>query len=202
MKDNAFYNHVSNDRITSRQIDELIGLARGLCADGVVNAAELEFLLKWLAANAAISDQPLIGTLFNRVNEVLSDGLVTDEEHRELFDTLSALGTRDIELGEVLKPTTLPLCEPAPDVMFDGRRFCFTGTFAFGQRRACEQAVIDRGSKAGSLTQSTEFLVIGAYATESWKHSTMGTKIMNACEFRDRGIPISIISESHWVRFL
>lgn len=54
----GFYNRVSGERITSRQIDELIGIARGLIADDQINQSEVEFLRKWLAANAIISDQP------------------------------------------------------------------------------------------------------------------------------------------------
>jgi hypothetical protein len=57
--DDKFYNRVGGDRISSRQIDELIGLARGLAADGSINKAEVEFLQKWLAANVEISDQPI-----------------------------------------------------------------------------------------------------------------------------------------------
>lgn len=72
--DDSFKNRVGGDRIASRQIDELIGLARGLVADGRINQAEVEFLRKWLVANAAISDQPLIRTLYRRVNEILADG--------------------------------------------------------------------------------------------------------------------------------
>ena len=54
-----FYNQVGNVRISSRQIDELIGIARGLTADGKINQTEIEFLQKWLAANSVISDQPV-----------------------------------------------------------------------------------------------------------------------------------------------
>lgn len=58
--DDKFYNRIVGDRISSRQIDELIGLARGLAADGRLNRAEVEFLQKWLAANVEISGQPVI----------------------------------------------------------------------------------------------------------------------------------------------
>lgn len=44
MRDPDLLNHFSNDRLGHRQIDELIGLARGLCADGVLNQQEVEFL--------------------------------------------------------------------------------------------------------------------------------------------------------------
>ena len=200
--DDRFYNQVGGDRISSRQIDELVGLARGLAADGTINATEVEFLQKWLAANVAISDQPVIRVLYQRMNEILSDGVLDADEHAELLDTLNSFSSRDFELGEVLKSTTLPLCDPAPDLTFAGKVYCFTGTFNYGQRKHCEQAVAERGGIPGGLSQKTEFLVIGAYATESWKHSSFGNKIMKACEWRDAGIPISIVAESHWTKHL
>lgn len=197
-----FYNRVGGDRISSRQIDELIGLARGLAADGTINKAEVEFLQKWLAANAEISNQPIIRTLYRRVNDILADGVLDADEHAELLDTLNSFSNRDFELGEVLKPTTLPLCDPAPILTFTGRLYCFTGTFNFGQRKHCEQAIVDRGGRSGGLSQKTEVLVIGAYATESWKHSSFGDKIVKATEWRDQGLPISIVAENHWANFL
>ncbi|UVO51544.1 BRCT domain-containing protein [Sphingomonas sp. SUN019] len=196
------FNLIGNDRITSRQIDELVGLARGVAADGTLNQAEIEFLQKWLAANMAISNQPMIARLYHRINAVLADGIADAEECRDLLDTLNSFSSRDFELGEVLKSTSLPLCDPAPTLDFSGRRYCLTGTFNFGQRADCEAAVTWRGGVCGSLTQKTNVLVIGMYATESWKHSSFGTKIVKAVDFREAGIPIAIVSEDHWARHL
>jgi hypothetical protein len=45
----AFRRKVGGDRLASRQIDELIGIARGLVADNVINIKEVEFLQSgWL----------------------------------------------------------------------------------------------------------------------------------------------------------
>lgn len=200
--DDSFLNSVGRERISARQIDELIGLARGVALDGLITVAEAEFLQKWLAASAAITQQPLIKALYYRINEILHDGMIDEEERSELLDTLGRFSNRDFELGEVMKATTLPLCHPAPILEFKGRRYCFTGTFMFGQRKLCEEAVRERGAEAGSLTQRTNVLVIGTYATESWKHSSFGTKILRAVEWRERGIPISIVSEQHWIAFV
>ncbi len=200
--DDAFYNRVGGPRISSRQIDELIGLARGVAADDTINQAEAEFLQKWLAVNADISDQPVVRTLYWRVNDVLADGILDSDEAADLLATLNAFSNRELELGEVLKATTLPLCAPPPELDFSGRRFCFTGTFNYGGRRECEAAVVERGATAGSLTQKTDVLVIGVYATESWKHSSFGNKIIKAVEMRDDGLPIAIVSEEHWTTFL
>jgi NAD-dependent DNA ligase len=200
----AFENHniLGGDRITSRQIDELIGIARGLAADGNINQAEVEFLQKWLVANIDVSDQPILRTLYRRVNEILADGIVDNEETAELLDTLNRFSSRDFELGETLKSTTLPLCDPAPTLAFAGKQYCFTGTFNYGQRKLCEKTVLERGASAGGLTQKTNVLVIGMYATDSWKHSSFGNKILTACEFKTKGLPISIVSEEHWIKHL
>ena len=201
-KDDEFLNRVGSERITSRQIDELIGLARGLIADDQINQSEAEFLQKWLAANSVISDQPVVRVLYRRVNQMLADGVVDEDEKRELFDTLKSFVRSDIELGEILKSTTLPLCHPAPTLTFTNRRYCFTGTFNFGQRKECEKVVTELGAVVGGLSQKTNVLVVGIYATESWKHSAFGNKIMQACEYRDGGLPICIVSEPHWVSHL
>lgn len=200
--DEATLVRFGNDRISSRQIDELIGLARGLIADGMINLQEVEFLQKWLVANGAVSDQPVISTLYKRVTEILADGIVDREEASELLDTLSRFANRDFELGETLKATSLPLNTPAPSLTFAGQTYCFTGTFNFGQRKHCEAAMVERGAMVGGLTKKTDFLIIGVYATDSWKHSAFGNKILQACELRDRGHPIAIVSEQHWAAHL
>jgi hypothetical protein len=183
--DERFYNEVGGSRISSRQIDELIGIARGVAADGTLNQGEIEFLQKWLAANAEISDQPVLRVLYRRINEILSDGVVDADECRDLLDTLNNFSSRDFELGEVLKSSTLPLCNPAPHLTFASTAYRFTGTFNYGNRKDCHQAVMNRGGFFGSLTKKTNVLVVGLYATESWKHSSFGNKILKACKWRD-----------------
>ena len=200
--DEASLNRLNTDRLQSRQIDELIGLSRGLIADGALNQQEIEFLEKWLATNLAVSNQPLISLLYQRIREILVDGIADQDECLDLFNTLQAFTADRNELGEAAHATTLPLCAPAPELSFAGRTFCFTGTFTFGQRRHCEEAVIQRGATCGTLTRKTDVLVIGSYATESWKHSSFGNKILKAVELREAGLPIRIVSESHWVRHL
>ncbi len=200
--DEATLVRFANDRISSRQIDELIGLARGLIADGTINQKEVEFLQKWLVANGSVSDQPIIRTLYKRVTEMLSDGVVDHAESAELLDTLSRFSDGTFELGETLKSTSLPLNAPAPNLVFEGHTYCFTGTFNFGQRKHCEAAMVERGALVGGLTKKTDFLVIGVYATDSWKHSAFGNKILQACELRDSGHRIAIVSEEHWAAHL
>lgn len=195
--DDKFLARVGAPRLSARQIDELTGFVRGIIADEVVSAAEVTALKSWLAVNHGITYEPVLADLAARIDEVLHDGQVDADECRDLLDLLKGLcGTS--APGELMKSTSLPLCKPPPVLAFDGRRYCFTGTFNFGRRKACEQAVLGLGGQCGELTKKTEFLVVGVYATESWKHSSYGTKIMRAAEWRADGTAISIVGEEHW----
>lgn len=189
--------------IGDRQVSELVGVARGLIADGHLNDAEIEFLHKWLVGNDAAQSNPVLGILFDRIREIYADGYVDEDERSNLTDVLHQFAANDFELGELLTPTALPITDPAPNLDFDGRRFCFTGTFAYGRRAACEAIVAQYGAIcAPNLTRQTDYLIIGQYATAAWKQSSFGRKIEHAVELRASGIPIAIIAEHHWRNYI
>ena len=132
--DRKILNLYSRARLDDRAINELLSLAKGIVADCVVNQKEAEFLQKWLVANTVVKDNPVIATLFKRVNEMLKDNNLDDEEAHELLDTLHKFSGGDFELGEIQKATRLHSDDPPPSIDFQERRFCFTGTFAYGSR--------------------------------------------------------------------
>jgi hypothetical protein len=104
-----------------------------------------------------------------------------------------------IPVGETLKATTLPLDAPPPSIRFPDSRFCFTATSPSAPARNARRRSRPRAPLCGSLTQETRYLVIGIYATDSWAHSTFGRKIEKAVTLREKGLPIAIVSEQHWV---
>ena len=98
-----------------------------------------------------------------------------------------------------------PFDRPQPVVIFSNRTFIFTGNFAFGQRRACQQAVSARGGLAPNhktVSRHTDYLVIGTKGSTAWKKGAYGNKIESAVlARREHGVP-AIISEEHWVAAL
>ena len=187
--------------IGARQVDTLIGLCKGIVADGRVDQAEAEFLHSWLIANqAAVNENPMIGRLMERVGAMLEDEILDDEEEIELLATLQAFSGEESEVGEMIKTSSLPMDDPAPVVSFYGRTFLFTGTFASGTREQCKTILTEAGGEyVPRVTRKLDYLVIGGYATTSWKHETFGRKIELAMKYReDRGKP-AIISEDYWV---
>jgi NAD-dependent DNA ligase len=102
--------------------------------------------------------------------------------------------------------TTLEFCDdPPPEVIFEGRSFCFTGVFEHenGNRLKCEEAVRARGGfYSARPTQTTNYLVLGTYADGSWAFITYGKKVQSVVEWRLAGSDSKIISEKHWLSFL
>lgn len=202
MPDDIDLNRLNAPRLRQRQVDELIGLAKGIAADGVLANAELDYLVRWLVVNREITNDPLVSALYTQVQAMLSDGVFTDEERSDLLGILRDFGSHPMEMGESMLSTAIPFSSPLPVLSFDGRRYCFTGTFNFGKRDVCEIAVAELGAVAGSLTKNTDILVVGHYATESWLHSSYGLKIIKAKGMQDKGHHIAIVPELHWSQHL
>ena len=186
--------------IQDRHIDTLIGLSKGLVADGVVNQAEAEFLMSWVIQNQS-SENPIILNLRDKLSAMLDDGVLDSDESTELLNILKSIGGERSEIGELSKTSTLPLCDPVPSLVFNDNTFLFTGTCAFGTRKHCHSAIEYLGGKvAKSVTKKLNYLVIGSYVTDSWAHESFGRKIEKAMEYRNDGIPLHIVSEEHWLR--
>ena len=188
------------ERIERRDADMLIGLAAGITADGTVNQQEALFLRDWIKQHLIDLDDPVINLLYRRLHGMLIDNCLDPEESRELLQLLQQFtGIQAQTVKPFTAGTTLPLCDPTPDLTWDGALYLFTGTMAFVPRRVCEQEVTARGGRiAPSVSKKLNFLVIGTIGNEQWLHSSYGLKIKRAVELRDQGAPLHIISEEHW----
>lgn len=184
--------------LQDRQVDTLIGLSKGITADGKVDQAEAEFLQTWLIQNCKTKN-PIILNLLSKVSEMLEDGILDREESSELLAILRQISGEKAEIGEVAKTSTLPVCLPPPKIEFIGRVFLFTGTCAYGTRKQCQEAIeLLGGINASTVTKKLDYLILGTYVTDSWAHESFGRKIEKAMEYRESGLPISIITEEHW----
>ena len=84
--------------------------------------------------------------LINRIRGVLADGVIDDEERTDLLAFLEAAvgGSGPARFDA---PTSLPLTQPPPVVVYPGMCFCLTGTFVFGPRRLVEAKSQEEGGK-------------------------------------------------------
>ena len=193
--------------IKDRNIDELIGISRGIIADGIVNTKEGNFLLDWIKKHFDVYDLNTypINTIYDRLSNILKDGIIDNEESKELLDLLTSFtGDKPIVEQIASMSSTLPLCNPYPDVNFEDKNFCLTGAFTIGTRAKVEELIQDLGGIAQkNPTLKTNYLVIGILGSGEWIHSSYGRKIEKAVELRDiNGKDLKIISEEHFIKFI
>ena len=192
-------------RLSDRAVDELIGLSRGIVADAHVTQSEAEFLARWLDRNREAQETWPGNVLYERIREMLSDGVLDRDESQELLELLGSITgeAEPLALKAQSLSSSLPLTQPPPKIEFPDRLFCLTGRFVHGTRRECEAAVEQLGGRCGkSPTLQTHYLIIGHIGSTDWIHSTHGRKIEKAVEYAKRGASIQIVAEQDWVQQL
>jgi NAD-dependent DNA ligase len=187
----------NRDAAVFRQIEELIGLIKGVMADGAVHQSEAEFLVKWLEKNKDTLDQWPAVAIFPRLKAALSDGNLDNEEEKEIRELLHAALEQNSK--REASDTAIPYTTPVPEIQFANRTFCFTGKFQSGSRPWCVSQIIARGGIAASkLTQNVNYLIVGEINSGSWMNAKHGRKIGKAIKYRESGAKIAILSEETW----
>ena len=187
----------------NRSLGALVGIAQGLVCDRNLNDAEITFLKNWLEANENISLTWPGDVVYARIQAVLADGIVTDEERAHLLDTLHKLIGGSLEELESTTHVSDLMFDPVTTVEFAGRVFCLTGDFVFAPRSVCAAAIETRGGAvAASVTKKLNYLVVGGLGSPEWKHGSFGTKVEKAVTLKRDGLPILIVHEDHWANSL
>lgn len=194
----------SKTHLLTRGINELIGLCKGMIADGRVDSNEAKFLRSWLENNQEVAELWPANVLQERLVKIFSDGVVDEQEQEELTHLLARFtgGTPGVSDAEPLA-TRLPLDDPEPKVEFEGKSFCFTGILVMGPKQRCREIIEERGGIFHQQVQpETDYLVIGALGSPYWAHSTHGEKVEIVLANRDSGGSTAIVSEEHWTFYL
>ena len=190
-------------RTQDRLIDELIGISRGVIADGIVDEDEAIFLGQWIENHREVADKWPVNVLYARLTDMLKDGVLSEEEQRELLATLRDLTGESTLFQQPNKSTMLPVDKPQPPIEFEGRSFCLTGKFVYGSMQECEETIAELGGSVESQPgRETDYLVIGELSSPDWVHTAFGRSIEKGVELREQGHPITIVSEEHWVNSL
>lgn len=191
-------------RLADRNVDELLGICKGMISDGVITEGEAKFLVQWIEQQRAVITVWPVNILAARIARIMDDQKIEEQERHELFQLLSEIsGSRSPQDVAKNLATVLPLTKPAPDIVFQERAFCFTGKFFYGTRDACQQAVIARrGLIHKNPIGDTHYLVIGTLGSTDWIHSTHGRKIEYAMELSQKGSQLALVCEEHWTQYL
>ncbi len=194
----------TDTQLLRRSCEALLGISEGLLADGDLNDDEIKFLNVWLEDNEDIAATWPGRVVYARIRDVLADGVITEDEREHLRQTLKDLiaGTLEDEPAASGEPEELPI-DDVDSISIADRAFCFAGGFLYGTHLACERAVRERGGAfVPAVGPDVDYLVIGTLAGHDWADTTHGEKIEQARNHKQKGAPITIISEEQWLQFL
>lgn len=195
-----FYIDSDERQVYSRDMNEFMGLACILARKPKLDADDLTYIDEWLSANKRVYGQSVFAPILHLLHQRNPLYLGSAQGLDELHQMLRALSGDHDNDGKPDGSTTLAFDDPPPPILFQGRRFCFTGTFKYGGRLKCEAAVSKLGATAGELVIGTHYLVVGSIATDTWRHSTFGRKVAQARKWQETGSSdVAIVSEEHWL---
>ncbi len=191
-------------RRVERGLAEMVGMVRGVIADGVVSSDEAEQLSHWTREHPEIATRYPANILARRLERIFRDGRVDRPERERLAALLAQFSENLAGLsGGFRLATDLPITRPEPDVVFEGQTFVFAGQMAYGPDHACEREVQERGGSCERVVnRRTDYVVIGALAASDWSQSAFGGLVDEVVQYRSRGVPIAVITEAHWASSL
>lgn len=196
--------HAMAKRQLVKSTEMLLGMVTAMVADDHLHDKEIKLLSTWLSENQDVAQHWPGSVIAMRIQEVLSDGVITEVERTHLLTVLTDFSVNGFAdtgsaTAEVLQ---LPIDDDAP-VAIAGSNVCHTGTFVFGTRAACERLTERAGGiPQDSITRKTHVLVVGSLVSRDWVHTSFGRKIQKAAEMQLDGVQISIISENRWTQLL
>jgi NAD-dependent DNA ligase len=194
--------HLANNEI--KAINTLYGLIMGITADRIVSDEEIHFLNLWLSDNEEFTHNFPLNVIKSRINDILADNIITQEEREDLYQTLTQIIGGDYhETGSAGGTSTGYGLEEPDSILISGSSFCLTGAFISGPRDKCEQAIKRFGGlPAKSVTKNLDYLVIGTLASRDWVATNHGRKIEKAFFYKEKGQSITIMTEETLVKFI
>jgi hypothetical protein len=116
---------LNRHRRLERDISELLGLAKGILADGQVSDAETVLLEQWMRAHAEPVARWPCDQVAARLRIVLADGIIEHEERSDLAELLAQLVGGDAGIIDGDNATTaLPLDRPPPALVYLTNALC------------------------------------------------------------------------------
>lgn len=192
----SIYQH----RIT-KAIEHLLGMVEGIIVDNHLHELEIKMLSTWIAANQEACSTWPASVIAYKVQEILSDGVITDTEKTHLLSVLSTLASNNFaDTGSATPEVSKLPINDCVSIDIKNAGVCLTGEFIFGTRAACERLILKCGGMPlDNVSKKADILIIGTKVSPDWAHTNFGRKIQKAVELQDKGHPIEIISEQRWL---
>ena len=192
----AFYDQVTIG--TQR----LHGILHGIIADGKITEEELRGLTTWISEHDHLKTCWPYDEIDSIVTAVLADGKIGEDEYKallSLFVDFSQIED-DVTITRpkiLVKGTIAGLCAICPEITFQEATFCFTGASARYKRDDLKLLVEKHGGRfTNNVTQSLDYLIIGANGNPCWTYACYGRKVEVAVKLRKQGHKILLVHEN------
>ena len=191
------------DCITS-QIQQLEGMLHGIISDGVISDDEIAALREWLNENDHLCGIYPFDEVYSLLLAAKEDGKVSDDERNMLkaffatfVDTQSSFNIHESDVAELQKQYSIGgICAVCPEIVIEGKTFCFTGVSKKATRHEIADIVCGNGGQYNDrVTDKTDYLVVGADGNPCWAFSCYGRKVEKAVNMRKEGHSIIIVHE-------
>lgn len=185
-------------------INQLLGFLQGITSDDQINNKEIDGLLSLLNSYPAILDTWPANIINQRLEKVLEDGIVDDEERAELLVMLKSIcGQQFTDTGSAECGATDFFGEPITLSDIEGKSICFTGKFLAGSRKIMESLAKAKGGEIrNGIARDLDYLIIGSMASRDWKFSSHGRKIEAVLKNKQQGYETHILNEETWMDFV
>lgn len=119
-------------------------------------------------------------------------------------DTRESFNIHEADIAELQKTYSVKgICAICPEISFEGKTFCFTGTSTRCRRDDIARMIRKRGGIYNDrVTDTTDFLIVGGDGNPCWAFSCYGRKVEKAMTMRKEGHKIVIVHENDfWDEF-
>ena len=192
-------------------IQQLHGILHGIITDGIIDDKELRALNAWLNEHDYLSGTYPFDEVYSLLLAAKEDGVFSDDEKNMLraffANFVDAKESANIHEPDVkalqARYSVQGICAIAPEITFDKKVFCFTGTSRRATRNEIARQIEARGGMYNDrVTNNTDYLVVGTAGNPCWAFACYGRKVEKAMQMRRDGGKVVIVNENDfWDEF-
>jgi len=181
----------------SAGIQQLHAVVSTIAADGVVTEAEASSLMDWISEHEHLKMCYPYDEVESVLISALKDQWIDQAEQKQLLEFFSMFSFEGLDLQIEGKVNSISgICATSPEIIFNDRRFCFTGEITKIPRTELKEQTTKRGGKVvNDVSPRVDYLVIGSNGNPCWAYSCYGRKIEKAMTLRAQGARITLVHE-------
>lgn len=201
----SFADNSSYYDVTTSAIQFLSGLVHGIMADGELSDREISALSAWMSTNSFLSGTYPFDEINSMLSAMLADKKISEDERGQLMaffsdiiDFTSSYNLHQANFKQLKERYSLSgICAVHPDILIEGKCFCFTGESCRAKRAEIAKIITELGGIFRTdISKKIDYLIVGNSGNPCWAYACYGRKIEEAMVLRKNGAKITIVNES------